>query len=133
MAGELRKLEVPWILLGDMNVTAWPGLALGVVSVPLTTRCLDFGFSATCWATSVEHLWGNADHAAVKYQFDWSIPEGFSGPPRVPLEQKTVSAACWQQVWEAVRADFDSALATGAVTHAWTILSDMAEAQWHGC
>ena len=67
VAGELRKLdEVPWILLGDMNVAAEEDplartLAGGGLrsldnvfgALPPTTkghRRLDCGFSATCWA-----------------------------------------------------------------------------------
>lgn len=75
-----------------------------------------------------QHL-GVADHDAVVYnvRVPGSLPEPWTLPAGAPLHTDKVEDNTWQLAWQEVNGDFVTALSTGNVDSAWSILSDCAE------
>lgn len=142
----VRALGLEWLVLGDFNVTAdegpmarrlaaglaeqldWPFMAEG--PLPGTAggqRRLDYGLSSgQLFPSALCHAAGIANHTAVSYEFAFDDPVGCSGPSRAPLGTSSVSAAAWDDRWDA--SCFQASLVAGDLDGAWRLLSDTAEA-----
>ena len=145
VADALLAYELPFLLLGDFNLTEEE---LAELFCTRRVLCLDHPFQitplpATCTGTrridygvcslglQAQHVWhtdGVADHLMVSYAFDIIdfLPQ-LSGPLRA---SQTVPAheveERWRETWNAL--DFSDALQANNHDEAWSLLSRAAEA-----
>ncbi|CAE7204304.1 pol [Symbiodinium sp. CCMP2592] len=146
--GSLHEVGLPWILLGDFNLTLeYSGLqslcARGACvtldfafaapcSLPATrvagNRRIDFGLSCGKFLPSeLRHYLSVSDHFAVSYCFDFAPWRSLRSPSRVPLADCSEDEIAAKFVSCFVQHEFAELLEAGDVDGAWTLLSGAAE------
>ena len=151
VAGASAAVGMEWMMLGDFNVSqderpvAARLAAAGCIrclddfflcggplpmTSPARSRRIDYGWASCDLApVAVSHEDGVADHAAVMYGFDLSLPAALCGPSRLPAGgvDNLVPAWHWDARWRPVASSFAAALEQADVNLAWQVLSMAAE------
>ena len=146
--GSLHAVGLPWILLGDFNLTlehrGLQSLCARGTCVPLDfafeapsslpatrvngTRRIDFGLTCGKFLPlELRHYLSVSDHFAVSYCFDFEPWRSMRSPSRVPLAECSEDEIEAKFVSGFDQLDFVSLLEAGDVDSAWAALSGAAE------